>query len=109
MTCLSPFLPFLPDSLLKVNQRAAALDISIAEKMMASTKEKKGGAESGDTSVDGLIMISADVGGVNKHVVEAAKNLKIPVVGTGEEGKDMSTYNILILQYPYYSSRSVVM
>ncbi|MFT8362192.1 MAG: hypothetical protein ABF608_03365 [Sporolactobacillus sp.] len=53
-----------------INQRAAQYDVEIAERI-----------DAGD--IDGLVAISSDPQGINKHAVAAAARKAIPIVGTG--------------------------
>lgn len=68
------------DLLSKINELTEKTDLKIAEMIRAD-------------QIDGLILISCDPKGSNKHSIQAAAQKKIPIVGTG--GTSMATVQSL--------------
>jgi fructose-specific phosphotransferase system IIC component len=68
------------ESLNKINEISEKVDIEIADRIR-------------NGEIDGLILMSSDPKGTNKHSIKAAADKKIPIVGTG--GTSMATIQSL--------------
>ena len=68
------------DTLTNINELSVKTDLEIAQKIREGV-------------IEGLILMSSDPNGTNRHAIKAAAEMKIPIVGTG--GASMATIQSL--------------